>query len=290
VIDRRPIAVLMVMAACSRPYGTNQPDALVAPDAAPAEPADGGIAPDGAAPDGPPVVEPTGDAATDASVEPATPPASLIAWYRFEETAGGGAANSGSVGNELDGVVGAGAMQGVPGKVGKAARFNGSAQSLVTIATHPMFDVTTALTVEAWIRPDAVSAPAGIVSKVASSQFGGFLLRESTPLRVFAGLCRTDGICSTPAAPDNSLVPNTWVHLALTYNGTNVVLLINGTTTSSSSNPGSVGANTLNLQIGSDEFGGFVGDIDEVKIWTVVRTNPEICADLGGKYVVTCTP
>jgi Leucine-rich repeat (LRR) protein len=83
---------------------------------------------------------------------------------------------------------------------------------------------------------------------------------------------------------DGSIPDNVWTHVAVTYNGVNVSLYINGALAATSiwtSIPSVLGAHVL---IGARWNGGtpnehFTGVIDEVRIWNVARTMGDIAAN-----------
>src|SRR4029079_4310750 len=73
----------------------------------------------------------------------------LVAAYGFEE--GGGATTADSSGNNLTGSL-AGTAWVSTGKFGKALSFNGSS-SMVSIPDASVLDLTTGMTLSAWIKP-----------------------------------------------------------------------------------------------------------------------------------------
>jgi hypothetical protein len=82
------------------------------------------------------------------------------------------------------------------------------------------------------------------------------------------------------AAP---LTANAWTHLAVTYDGVNLRLYVNGTQVSSIAKTGAIRTSTNQLQIGGDSLYGqyFNGLIDEVRIWNVARTAAQVQTDMN---------
>jgi hypothetical protein len=77
---------------------------------------------------------------------------------------------------------------------------------------------------------------------------------------------------------------NRWTHLAATYDGTTTSLYINGVlsgTTGAFTGP--IVANDKNVYIGADPDYLYspVGAVDEVRLWNVARTGPEIAASMN---------
>lgn len=135
------------------------------------------------------------------------------------------------------------------------------------------FDMSTAMTLEVWVRHDSF-ADFG----VAAFGFpGGYALGQSA----LEGQGRPNFSVSVPAtgaAEGPSLMAlGAWTHLAGTFDGSTIRLYINGTLAASKAHGGDV-SDVDGLQFcrfgNSDNF--LHGAIDEVRIWNVVRTGPQI--------------
>src|SRR5258707_447353 len=77
------------------------------------------------------------------------PVAGLVAAYNFDQGSGSVLTDLSGSGN--DGVI-SNATWSNTGKTGNSLRFNG-ANSLVTVADNASLDLTTGMTLEAWVRP-----------------------------------------------------------------------------------------------------------------------------------------
>ena len=80
-----------------------------------------------------------------------------------------------------------------------------------------------------------------------------------------------------------NLDPHQWHHVAVSFNGTQVRTYVNGMLASVMSHSAFIPATTTTFRIGAREFFDtqyFVGMLDEVRLWDVVRTADEIAANV----------
>lgn len=259
----------------------------------------------------PDVTSPPLDAADD-TVDAGTPAEpGLIAWYRFDETSGTTAANSGTAGKTIEGRIGAGVQMGVLGRNGTAFHFDGSPSSLVTVldqGVNPL-DLSSALTIELWVRPDAIDATTDILSKMADAEQGGFRFELFAPKYPEGGYGSSwfrmhfrfdNGGGSIGGGNGHPVSVATWFHLAVIATSSPDRFFketyVNATYTGNTSCGAVVntcpllGTNDAPLTIGGRYSGSFAGTVDDIKIWNVVRTRAEICSDAGGTSSVSgCT-
>ena len=128
------------------------------------------------------------------------------------------------------------------------------------------------ITVEALIRRTGAGGP-NIVSKHTDPSNVNYLLRPTT-----FELTTTNGflLMNNPYTLQN----NRWYHIAGTYDGAHVRYYVNGCLVVQQAWTGNLVTNNLQACIGNistSPFGeGFVGQIDEVRIWNVARTEAQI--------------
>ena len=214
--------------------------------------------------------------ATNVSVTCAavTAPSGLVAAYGFDE--GSGTSVTDQSGNGLNGMV-SGTTWAATGKYGKALQFNGTSAT-VNVPNAASLDLTTGLTLEAWVDPSTVNGNWRDViykgndnyyleatSSNASKPDGGLI----------AGGSYADAY-GTAALPANS-----WSYLTETYDGSNVRLYVNGSLVATTARTGSIATSTNPLQIGGDSIYGqyFAGLIDEVRIYNTALTATQIQTD-----------
>src|SRR6185503_18047140 len=100
----------------------------------------------------------------------------LVAAYGFEE--GGGATTADSSGNNLAGSL-AGTAWVTTGKFGKALSFNGSS-SIVSIPDAGVLDLTTGMTLSAWIKPTTLRGWPCVIMKERAGELT-YALYASSP-------------------------------------------------------------------------------------------------------------
>ena len=132
-------------------------------------------------------------------------------------------------------------------------------------------------TVEAWVYTPSVIGTKTIVGNHISNgaQFNLRIINDR--LNGFLGFGAYD--LNSPAG---TIVANTWQHVAMVYNDTTLKLYIDGTEVASMAIPVAYSLqNTVQpYRIGASGYGGefFNGNIDDVRIWNVVKTPDQLAA------------
>jgi PKD repeat protein len=200
-------------------------------------------------------------------------PPGLVAAYTFDE-------NSGSTVGDSSGNSNAGTITSATwtnaGRYGGALVFNGS-NSLVTINDSASLDLTTAMTLEAWVYPAAVGGWRDVIYKGTDDIY--YLEGSSdTGAPAFGGK-----YAFSPLRGTSTLGLNTWTHLAGTYDGTTMTLYVNGVAVASQPQTGPISTSTGPLTIGGDALYGqyFAGRIDEVRIYNRALSAAEIQSDMS---------
>jgi hypothetical protein len=209
-----------------------------------------------------------------------TPPG-LVAAYGFEEGSGSTTTDSSGLGNT--GTITASTWT-TAGRFGNALSFNGTS-SVVTVSDAAALRLTSAMTVEAWVRPTSSSSWRCVLMKERSGGLAYALYSSEGSSRP-NGYVRIGSDIDVTAS--SAMALNTWTHLAATYDGATFRLYVNGTQATSRSLTGSITSSTQPLRIGGNSVWGeyFAGLIDEIRVYDRALSAAEIQADMNTPVVV----
>lgn len=146
-----------------------------------------------------------------------------------------------------------------------------------------------AITVESWVYLmdlPGVGAEYQIVARGAQSSFGvdpwfSYALRVdhygAAPRFNFWLSTGTPGEVFGATADTVSVQTGRWYHIAGTYDGTTSRIYVDGELKKEEASGGKlIGSGTIGFYIGGTTYGYFNGLIDEVRLWNVTRTGPQI--------------
>ena len=196
----------------------------------------------------------------------------LVAAYGFDE--GTGSTTADLSGNANTGVI-ANATWTASGKFGSALVFNGS-NALVTIADAPELNLTTAMTLMAWVKPSAAST---LFTDVIWKDYFAYFLEATSDTGTPGVGAFINSTAHVWIPAPSALTVGAWAHLAATYDAANVRLYVNGVQVGISAQTGTIGTTTTPLWIGGAQR--FSGVIDEVRIYNVALTQAQIQADMN---------
>ncbi len=199
----------------------------------------------------------------------------LVAAYSFDEGSGTTVFDASAYGN--NGTI-SGATWTNSGMYGDGLVFNGT-NAMVTINNSSSLELTTEMTLEAWVYPTAVS---GVWRDVIYKGSDDYYLSGTSDPNEFPAIGGTFGTNDLQLLGKKVLAVNKWTYLAATYDGTTLWLYTNGVQATSHPQTGIIATSTDPLQIGGDSIYGqfFQGTIDEVRVYNVALTAAQIQADM----------
>jgi hypothetical protein len=217
-----------------------------------------------------------GNTATSAGVSVTIATASSpVAAYNFNAGSGTTLADRSGTGN--NGSI-SGAAWTTAGKNGGALTFDG-VNDLVTVPDSASLDLTTAYTLEAWVRPTSTSGWRCVMVKETPTTLAyglyaaGFPNRPSSWLTINGNFVALDGPAAVPV--------NAWTHLATTYDGSTLRLYVNGVQVSSKPAPGAAPTSGAPFRLGGNTIWSewYAGQIDDVRLYNRVLSASEIIED-----------
>jgi glucose/arabinose dehydrogenase len=208
-------------------------------------------------------------------------PAGLAAGWSFNEASGTSATDSSGNGNTATLVNG---VAQTAGNYGGGLTFDG-VNDYLTVPDSPSLNIAgTGLTLTMWINPQALAGGDSVVlGKFWNAtmtdpyyQYGLELTGGTVP-NFFVGT--TGGPVS--ASMGIALALNQWSHLAVVFDGSQVLYYLNGTLVTTASLPATITARSNPFRLGADnntqQF--FKGSLDEVRIYNRALTEQEILTD-----------
>jgi len=203
-------------------------------------------------------------------------PSSAVAAWGFNE--GSGTTTADATGNGNTGTL-SGAVWTASGRFGSALTFDGT-NDLVTINDAPGLDLSSGMTIEAWVYPTTLSGWRTVLMKESTGGLAWALYghnnapHPAVTVNTGGSDVSINGLQSLPA--------NTWSFLSATFDGTTLRLFLDGNQVSSTSLTGSLIATAGALRLGGNLVWGeyFAGRIDEVRIYNRALTSAEIQADM----------
>jgi concanavalin A-like lectin/glucanase superfamily protein/matrixin len=167
----------------------------------------------------------------------------------------------------------------------------------VTVADANALDLTSNMTLMAWVKPTAIDVDwRTVLFKERSGGLAYALYAADGASRPPAGYIHRAN--NDRAVVGSSLLPTVaWTHLAFTYNGSTMRLYVNGAQVATRTQNGAAVTSSGALRIGGNSIWGeyFAGVIDEVRIYnraltaTEVQTTMNLAID-GGALMAAAKP
>lgn len=166
--------------------------------------------------------------------------------------------------------------------------FDGTYESELVIPQTGVLTPTAAITVEAWVKLNALTnLPTIVSSEDWSMGETGFVLRIENYNLTNTPQFQIGSIDSwqTVSALSGSIPTDTWTHVAGTFDGSTIKIIINGVEAGSANYTGTILPSPSDVKIGGHVDHTFNnrqwdGAIDEVRIWDTAKTAAEIAANM----------
>jgi Concanavalin A-like lectin/glucanases superfamily len=205
---------------------------------------------------------------------PPEAPQDLVGLWEFEES-GDPLLDSSDYGNDATTT---GNVAHVPGVIGSALDLSGG---YAHVPSDASLDICSGITLAAWIRPESLSSQY-ILKKAINNSQDGFELGLMSSGKVF-GRFNQDTSGNTYRIQSASTYPSnghTWMHVAVTYDGSRERIYVNGVEENNQSATFTIGTNALDLAIGADSGGSsrFTGTIDEATVYSYALSASEVAA------------
>ena len=210
----------------------------------------------------------------------------LVAAYALAES---GTTVLDASGNGNHGVI-TGAVRTNAGKFGATVNFDG-VNNWITIPDAPSLDLTTGMTLEAWVYPtQTMSGWNTVIMKEKAAGLSYYMDANSDSDTPAAGMDNIGGGRNLEGG--HWLIANQWAHLAATYDGATQRLYVDGTQVASQPQTGLIQTSDGALRIGGNSIWGewFAGRIDEIRIYNRALNAAEIQNDLGKSVFETSPP
>ncbi len=211
---------------------------------------------------------------------PVTPPSGPqpVLELKFDDASGSVARDSS--GKSHDGTLSAaGATWSTAGRTGGAVSLNGA--GWVTVADHSDLDLRASMTVEAWVRPTNNEAWQTVVMKEAPPWTDSYALDASAN----SGMNANAWVGNSGLIAPGETTVGEWTHLAFTLEDGVGRIYRNGVLVAQTPGLGSAVPSDGVLRIGGTSIWpdeGFVGLIDDVRVWPDALSAAEIGSRVSG--------
>ncbi len=171
------------------------------------------------------------------------------------------------------------------GDFGAALNFDGT-DDVVTVPNNAALNISGNISVEAWIKPTTNSNIQNVISKSSQAQNTGYIFpRTDDNWANFSGYLHIGNVWRSILYPYPT--DGLFHHVAMTYDGSNIKLYLDGNLVKTQAQTGTIATNTNSLAFGNQpgfsEF--FKGNLDEARIWNAALTADQIKSRMNSELV-----
>ncbi len=211
------------------------------------------------------------------------PDPGIVAHFKMDDGSGNRLHDMSGYGNEAD-IVGTPSF--TPGIKNLALALDGNTHAVVSDQAN--LDLTTGLTIAAWIQPFAQTEQELVGRAEAGVDGYAFGLSSSASPNPGTVFLHLNQATFADAFRLNSLSPYpfggyAWMHVAATFDGSTMRMYVNGVEETSMTGPTSIGAGAVDFSVGAHADGTrrFTGTMDDAKVYRRALTSAEIAAMAG---------
>lgn len=148
-----------------------------------------------------------------------------------------------------------------------------------------VLDAGSNFTLEAWVKPNAISGTQTIISKVEGAAQQSYKLQISAggELNFSIETSTSAGAFVNCTSAAGAIEGGRWYHVAATYDQSVMRLYINGREVNTTAEAGAITNSTAPFKLGAETDPGaanslawLTGEMDEVRVWSITRTATQI--------------
>jgi hypothetical protein len=199
-----------------------------------------------------------------------------VADFRFEE---GGPLVVDTSGFGNNGSMSPGVARTVDATRGAVVQLNGSGGTIL-VSDAQSLDLTSELTLEAWVKPSALTGLGTVLRKDGDRILPRYALNANDFTATPAAYLHIDAVPDRVSAQQR-LPLNQWTHVAVTYDGAVIRLFVNGDEKGAKAASGAVRTSGGAFRIGGAPWGHwFKGRLDDIRVYDVAVGPAQIRADM----------